>query len=565
MATQSELAQIQHILGKRRNLDQNPLDLSARKKSREYLDSHKDVEKRRRDRINTCLDTIRTLVPLCHQLPRHRRVDKADLLDLAIIYLRMVNQFLEKIGVSDIFSAAHQQVALFTSLEKFVKDQGEKHTSANNFSKEVLGFIEREMETVSRVIASHETSGMGAPRMENGLKQNAEWLKNEDDYTTPRSFPSSCGSDEERSVNYHGDREDRSSCSEDSNGLDFSANAAAANYYKKCNDAYNMKEPEGMYPACGVEHNGSMRSSLPSGCYSTCPMLTSRKDPETIYVDKSVNTDVSSNNFTLPPDSTFSLPILSGEIVLHTSLGPNGSFGLNAPVGVHAEIRATPRQHQHDQPAPPCQSCKQCPGSYHAGSFNHRQAPQVNTLPAEPTCVPPCSSKHKSSKTAQFSPASHIPGDLPYSPSLYPSGKTHFEIKGPGPQNHPHKCCTREIERQNPPSYFDEAYCSDEQEAKSYAPLMPLRQSREERDPVPQSPQALVTQHSPNPSYNGRKNAPFTKRYLAGIGQVQESNNNDNAGRNIPKTCSCCPNASSSLKLKSLMVHRHQAQHEDSR
>ncbi len=38
-----------------------------RKKSRNYLDSHKTIEKKRRDRINTCLEVLKGLVPDCRQ------------------------------------------------------------------------------------------------------------------------------------------------------------------------------------------------------------------------------------------------------------------------------------------------------------------------------------------------------------------------------------------------------------------------------------------------------------------------------------------------------------------
>ena len=38
-----------------------------RKKSRNYLDSHKNIEKKRRDRINLCLNQLKSLVPDCRQ------------------------------------------------------------------------------------------------------------------------------------------------------------------------------------------------------------------------------------------------------------------------------------------------------------------------------------------------------------------------------------------------------------------------------------------------------------------------------------------------------------------
>ena len=49
--------------------DQNPSFAGElpRKKSRNYLDSHKTIEKKRRDRINQCLNQLKTLVPDCRQ------------------------------------------------------------------------------------------------------------------------------------------------------------------------------------------------------------------------------------------------------------------------------------------------------------------------------------------------------------------------------------------------------------------------------------------------------------------------------------------------------------------
>jgi len=60
-----------------------------RKKSRNYLDSHKTIEKKRRDRINQCLDQLKSLIPDCKQYGS-KKLDKAEILEMTIEYVQRV-------------------------------------------------------------------------------------------------------------------------------------------------------------------------------------------------------------------------------------------------------------------------------------------------------------------------------------------------------------------------------------------------------------------------------------------------------------------------------------------
>ncbi|XP_041459281.1 uncharacterized protein LOC121410942 isoform X2 [Lytechinus variegatus] len=560
MATQSELAQIQHILGKRRNLDQNPLDLSSRKKSREYLDSHKDVEKRRRDRINTCLDTIRSLVPLCHQLPRHRRVDKADLLDLAIIYLRMVNQFLEKLGINDIFSAAHQQVSLFTSLEKWVKDHGEKSQDVTSFTKEILGFLQGEVETASHVIASQQTAQISHPGSENGFQQNSDWMKNEqsgldDDPSGPRSVMTSSGSDEEKSQGSY--RENRSSGSEDSVGVASPSNLASfrgTDFQRKC------RELPSRYAGEKKDNIGHEKSSTGSRYNS----LVSYSNPYVEYVDKAVNTDATSSKFTWPPDNTFTLPILSGKIVLHTPTGASGTNNLNAPVTLHAEIHSSPFQSQ--SPAPQENETYQ---EQNGGGIDYPERfPVENCVEAnEPVCLSTHSTGSKFGETLPFNHQPRLSHVLPSRTSIRSSRIAPHDIDVPLPTiNQDHYCLP--TERQNSPMDLEDVYSYDGDEMKSYMSLLPLRRYSEERGTVFSSPQGYRPPLTPpvvddsNVKYRNEHSGPYFKRHVDGLtlGHAQVRNCTGHNERSKSRS-SCTSAQPSSLKLKSLMVHRHQTQH----
>jgi len=54
-----------------------------------YLDSHKTIEKKRRDRINQCLDQLKSLIPDCKQYGS-KKLDKAEILEMTIEYVQRV-------------------------------------------------------------------------------------------------------------------------------------------------------------------------------------------------------------------------------------------------------------------------------------------------------------------------------------------------------------------------------------------------------------------------------------------------------------------------------------------
>ena len=54
-----------------------------------YLDSHKTIEKKRRDRINQCLESLKALVPDCRQYGS-KKLDKAEILEMSIEYIQKI-------------------------------------------------------------------------------------------------------------------------------------------------------------------------------------------------------------------------------------------------------------------------------------------------------------------------------------------------------------------------------------------------------------------------------------------------------------------------------------------
>ena len=56
-----------------------------------YLDSHKTIEKKRRDRINQCLESLKTLVPDCRQYGT-KKLDKAEILEMCIDYIQKIQR-----------------------------------------------------------------------------------------------------------------------------------------------------------------------------------------------------------------------------------------------------------------------------------------------------------------------------------------------------------------------------------------------------------------------------------------------------------------------------------------
>lgn len=129
------------------------MDLSAKKRSRNYLDSHKTIEKRRRDRINNYLETIKSLLPIYDHLPAQKRLDKADILDMTVVYLQMVNTFLESLGVQDIFCAIHQQLSLLNSSEIWIRSKRDEYDSISSFVDAFSIFIRAEHRRSYKVLA----------------------------------------------------------------------------------------------------------------------------------------------------------------------------------------------------------------------------------------------------------------------------------------------------------------------------------------------------------------------------------------------------------------------------
>ncbi|XP_071486652.1 uncharacterized protein [Diadema antillarum] len=534
MATQSELAQIQHILGKRRNSEQNPLDLSSRKKSREYLDSHKDVEKRRRDRINTCLETIRSLVPLCHQLPRHRRVDKADLLDLAIIYLRMINQFLERIGVPDIFTAAHQQIGLFTSLEKWLREQGEQHDDVAGFTKDILSFLDAEMQTASQVVASQQTSGNSGSM--STANSSMDLVKQEND-SGCSSESGTTSSDEECRTSNHSGVDDRWDDS-------FSTSSNSSDSSKKSLHSYSF-ENEGSKNGMTAAHTQPATRS-----YNLSRDTHFTRDTKPPCVDKAVNTDGSLTNFAWPPESTFTLPILSGKIVLHTPSGISGSNNLNAPVTLHAEIHSCPPpisgKGGFADSKPSSEGSPDCPINKESHAVSSRELSPVNARPDSCTDFP--SVNHVPEVPPRLQNSSYRPGtnhQRSLASSTHTSQDTYPERSSIAePQyKYSHSASIAGSDGRVGPKHSESGeHCAEERAGRVV--------------------DVSSVGHPPRPA-NGcfQKNGPFSKRYLANLCHQIDADNNNEASFTSSRHRGCFPNTASSMKMKSLMVHRHQSQH----
>ncbi|XP_065916496.1 hairy/enhancer-of-split related with YRPW motif protein-like isoform X2 [Dysidea avara] len=108
---QHEAAALQNLVQQqKRELDDDQIDTSPvpRKKTRSYLDSHKVIEKKRRDRINTCLTHIKNLIPDCRQYG-NKKLDKAEILEMTIEYLgRLQQQGVRSAGVPDLSQAQRE-------------------------------------------------------------------------------------------------------------------------------------------------------------------------------------------------------------------------------------------------------------------------------------------------------------------------------------------------------------------------------------------------------------------------------------------------------------------------
>ena len=65
--------------------------LDAASLPQNYLDSHKTIEKKRRDRINQCLNALKIAVPDCKQYGS-KKLDKAEILEMTIDYINRLHQ-----------------------------------------------------------------------------------------------------------------------------------------------------------------------------------------------------------------------------------------------------------------------------------------------------------------------------------------------------------------------------------------------------------------------------------------------------------------------------------------
>lgn len=139
-----------------------------------YLDSHKDVEKRRRDRINSYLETIRELLPIYKHLPKQKRIDKADLLDMTIVYLKTVNSFLQNLGVKDVFCAIHQHLTLLNSSEKWIQSNADSFDSVPSFVYGLSKHLQSEHRETTKLLA--ETVAIsGASRSDHHTSEFFPW------------------------------------------------------------------------------------------------------------------------------------------------------------------------------------------------------------------------------------------------------------------------------------------------------------------------------------------------------------------------------------------------------
>lgn len=107
-----------------------------RKKSRNYLDSHKCIEKKRRDRINNSLSSIKELVPDCKQFAS-KKLDKAEILEMCIEYLRRVQNHLERLG-GGAQSLAISPREFATEISGWVLQQKPHHTTLDSFVQALL-------------------------------------------------------------------------------------------------------------------------------------------------------------------------------------------------------------------------------------------------------------------------------------------------------------------------------------------------------------------------------------------------------------------------------------------
>eukprot|EP00118_Oscarella_pearsei_P025826 m.308853 g.308853 ORF g.308853 m.308853 type:complete len:513 (+) comp44965_c0_seq1:149-1687(+) len=107
-----------------------------RKKSRNYLDSHKSIEKKRRDRINNSLSTLKELVPDCKQYGT-KKLDKAEILEMCIEYLRRLQAHYSQHG--DVLATSPRDFA--TEVSTWILQHKQQHTELDSFIQAQLLFL----------------------------------------------------------------------------------------------------------------------------------------------------------------------------------------------------------------------------------------------------------------------------------------------------------------------------------------------------------------------------------------------------------------------------------------
>ncbi|XP_065829619.1 uncharacterized protein [Oscarella lobularis] len=108
-----------------------------RKKSRNYLDSHKSIEKKRRDRINNSLTTIKELVPDCKQYGT-KKLDKAEILEMCIDYLRRLQAHFAQHGGEALATSPRDFAAEISS---WVLQHKQQHTELDSFIQALLLYL----------------------------------------------------------------------------------------------------------------------------------------------------------------------------------------------------------------------------------------------------------------------------------------------------------------------------------------------------------------------------------------------------------------------------------------
>ncbi|XP_002742361.2 uncharacterized protein LOC100369799 [Saccoglossus kowalevskii] len=121
-------------------------EMSARKKSRNYLDTHKSIEKRRRDRINSCLNTLKTLVPGCrvYNVTAYaaKKLEKAEILEMTIDYLNKIHQIYPDGLLNDKAGCCGGNDQLVNEITQWVQEKKRCHNNVDDFVHTLIGYLQ---------------------------------------------------------------------------------------------------------------------------------------------------------------------------------------------------------------------------------------------------------------------------------------------------------------------------------------------------------------------------------------------------------------------------------------